>query len=322
MQRLGYRSFHLNGSLYQQQCRRLSDRSFRLANLLDIRAGQAFKTQISTGKYHPFFHSSQPERTPDLSKQILIDVRDDESAYKSGHIKDAIFLPRSRFNCYEFVDTKGGITFDEIYNTFRDIGVSNDTSEIVLYDEAGENVSRLYYVMRYFGFNNVRILQGGYGAWKEAGLPEDTEIVSPKPSSDLRLKATRPEILVRPTQMMENHKAQRSQIIDTRSPEEFKVNAIQRAVNIPASKFQEKPGYFKKVKDIRDLMRSEGFDVENNSKGHIVLYSNKARSSSIAYFALNMVGFDRLAVYDQGIDNWVLNQDKKLTMDQTEAFGR
>lgn len=321
MQRLGYRASRINKSLYQQQFRKLSDRSFRLANLLDIRAGQAFKTQISGGNYHPFFHSSQPDRTPDLSKQVLIDARDDEAAYKSGHIKDAVFLPRSRFNCYEFVDTKGGVTFDEIYNTFRDIGVDN-SSEIVLYDEAGENVSRLYYVMRYFGFNNVRILQGGYGAWRDAGLPEDTEVVTPKPSSELRLKATRPEILVRPTQMMDIHRQQRSQIIDTRSPEEFKINSIPRAVNIPAYKFQDKPGYFKKVKDIRDLMSSEGFDVHNNSKGAIILYSNKARSSSIAFFALNMVGFDRLAVYDQGIDNWVINQDKKLTMDQEDALGR
>ena len=124
--------------------------------------------------------------------------------------------------------------------------------------------------------------------------------------------------------MLENHSVHTSQIIDTRTPEEFKINSIPRAVNIPASKFMEtgKPGYFKTVKQIRDLMRSEGFDVENNSKGHIILYSNKARSSSIAYFALNMVGFDRLAVYDQGIDNWVLNQEKKLSMEQQEALGR
>ena len=176
--------------------------------------------------------------------------------------------------------------------------------------------------MRYFGFERVRILNGGYNAWKEARLPEDTKDVKPKPSSQLSLKRTRQDILVRPTQMLENHASHRSQIIDTRSPEEFKINSIPRAVNIPAYKFVEKPGYFKTVKEIRDLMRSEGFDVENNSKGHIILYSNKARSSSIAYFALNMVGFDRLAVYDQGIDNWVLNQEKKLSMLQHEAFGK
>ena len=176
--------------------------------------------------------------------------------------------------------------------------------------------------MRYFGFERVRILNGGYQAWKGAGLPEDTEIVTPRPSSGLSLKPSRQEILTRPTQMLENHSVGRSQIIDTRTREEFKINSIPRAVNIPASKFMEKPGFFKSVKDIRDLMRSEGFDVENTSRGHIIVYSNKARSSSIAYFALSMVGFDRLAVYDQGIDNWILNQDKKLSMDQTDAFSR
>lgn len=175
--------------------------------------------------------------------------------------------------------------------------------------------------MRYFGFERVRILNGGYNAWKESGAPQDTTMVSPKRSSDLKLKPTRPEILTRPTQMLENHENKRSQIIDTRTPQEFKINAIPRAVNIPASKFMEN-GYFKSVQEIRDLMRSEGFDVENNSKGHIILYSNKARSSSVGYFALSMVGFDRLAVYDQGIDNWVLNQDKKLSLDQQDAFQR
>ena len=140
MQRVSCKASHLNTktTVYQQQFRGLADRSFRLANLLDIRAGQEFKKQISSEHYHPFFHSSQPNQEPDLSRQILIDARDNENDYKSGHIKNAIWLPRNYFNSYEFIDTKGGITFDEIYNTFREIGVNNDTSEIILYDQCGE----------------------------------------------------------------------------------------------------------------------------------------------------------------------------------------
>eukprot|EP00483_Globobulimina_turgida_P000021 UN00021 len=167
--------------------RSLTDRSFRLANALDIRVGQTFKTQISSGNYHPFMQTAQPKRQADLTKQILIDTRDDELDYQQGHIKDAVFLPRNRFDFYEYVDTKGGITFDEVYNTMLDVGVSNDTSEIVLYDNAGENACRLYFVLRYFGFVNVRILQGGYAGWKAIGLPEDTVDVKPKTSKELSL---------------------------------------------------------------------------------------------------------------------------------------
>ena len=37
---------------------------------------------------------------------------------------------------------------------------------------------------------------------------------------------------------------------------------------------------------------------------------------------MSMAGFDRIAVYDQGYENWLLNKDQKLTIDQQEAFSR
>merc|ERR1712154_238340 len=237
-----------------------------------------------------------------------------------GHIKNAINLPRDRFDFTEYVDTKGGITFDEVYNTMKAVGVDNDTSEIVLYDNAGELVCRAWFVLRYFGLSKVRILNGGYNGWKYVELPEDKTEVIPTPSTELSLKPTR-RVLTRPTQMLENHENKRSQIIDTRKPEEFKINAIPRAINIPSEKFM-KDGYFKTVQEIRDVCRAEGFDVENNSKGHIIVYSNRGRSSAVAYFALSMVGFDRVAIYDQGIENWMINQDKKLSPDQSDAFSK
>eukprot|EP00483_Globobulimina_turgida_P002866 UN02871 len=232
-------------------------------------------------------HTLQPKRQTDLTKQVLIDTRDSELDYKNGHIKDAVFLPRNRFDFYEYVDTKGGITFDEVYNTMREIGVSNETVELVLYDTAGENACRLYFVLRYFGFINVRILQGGYAGWKAAGLPEDTVDVTPKVSKELSLSPSRTYLVTRPTQMMGDFAARRSQIIDTRQVEHFKMNVMPRAINIPSTKFMRN-GSFKSVKEIRDICRSEGFDVENNSKGPIIIYSDQGRSSSDWYFALSM----------------------------------
>eukprot|EP01084_Bolivina_argentea_P018295 34053_1 len=306
-------------ALYYRSTRSLTDRSFRLANALDIKAGQQFKTQISVGNYHPFMHTSELKREPDLSRQILIDIRSNED-YNEGHIKDAVCLPRTRFDFTEYVDTKGGITFDEVYNTMRQVGVSNGTDEIILYDNAGEMMCRAFWVLRYFGFANIRILSGGYlNGWRAIGLPEDTKETVVKESTELTLKPSRPYLMTRPTQMMENHQAGRSQIIDTRRPEEYAINKIPRSINIPSYKFM-KDGSFKSVQEIRQLCRSEGFDVENNSKGHIILYSNRGRGAAIGYFALSMVGFDRLAIYDQGIENWMINQDKKLSVEQTDAF--
>eukprot|EP00484_Ammonia_sp_Unknown_P001347 CAMPEP_0197021342 /NCGR_PEP_ID=MMETSP1384-20130603/2210_1 /TAXON_ID=29189 /ORGANISM="Ammonia sp." /LENGTH=325 /DNA_ID=CAMNT_0042449149 /DNA_START=89 /DNA_END=1066 /DNA_ORIENTATION=+ len=321
LQRFGGHSRAAASTLHNVSVRRLTDRSFRLVNLLDIRAGRQYQNEVSSGAYHPFIRTAQPDREPDLERQVLLDIRKDPDAYKQGHIKGAVHLSRERFDFYDYIDTKGGILYHQVYEAMKECGVGNDYSDIVLYDNAGECACRLWYVLRYFGFSNVKILNGGYQHWVKAGLPQDTEPVSPKPAKELSLKPTRSYILTRPTQMLEDHEHRRSQIIDTRSPEEFKLSKIPRAINIPAAKFM-KDGYFRPVQDIRGVLRAEGFDVENNSKGHIIVYSDKGRSSSIGYFCISMVGFERVSLYDQGIANWEINQERKLTPDQTDAFSK
>lgn len=52
------------------------------------------------------------------------------------------------------------------------LGISND-SAVVIYDQTGLSMAaaRAWWMFRVFGHDNVRVLNGGLPAWKEAGLP-------------------------------------------------------------------------------------------------------------------------------------------------------
>ena len=177
---------------------------------------------------------------------------------------------------------------------------------------------RLWYVLRYFGFANIRILNGGFNAWTLSGIPIETKENIPKPSTNLSLKPSRSRILIRPTQMIENVQSKRSYYIDTRLPDEYKKGSIPRSINIPSEEFMNN-ARFKTIKEIRNICMNAGLDSMSNDQ-HIILFSSRNLSASVGYFAMSMAGYDRIAVYDQGYENWELNKEKKLTIEQEEAF--
>jgi len=294
------------------------DRSFRLANVGDLAVAQEFTKSYKPNEHFASFNHTAEIHERDLSKQIVIDLSHAQG-YKRGHIKGALNLPLERFDFTKLVDTYGGIMLDDVYSVFKELGVDNDTSEIILYDNSGLLASRLWFVMRYFGFTNVRILNGGWRAWLRAGLPVDEKDTAPIPGKTLDLKTKRDEIVTKPTQMIFDHEHKTSQIVDTRRPEAYQTYHIARAINIP-SKLLMQDGEFSSVREMREIMTSKGMNLDDGSSS--IIYSSKGLTSAVAYFCMSMAGLERVSVYDQGIYNWVTNFENKVSPDIAEHLGR
>src|SRR5271154_5782068 len=80
------------------------------------------------------------------------------------------------------------------------LGVGDGTRVVAYAQESPMWATRLWWLFRYFGFDDVRVLDGGLQAWVEAGLPVTSEITLAEPEEfraveRLRLLATKADVV-------------------------------------------------------------------------------------------------------------------------------
>ena len=114
------------------------------------------------------------------------------SAYAAGHIPGALYAHLDR-------DLSGPLTrssgrhplpdVEKLAETFGRWGIDGRT-QVVAYDQGnGAYASRLWWLLRWLGHENVAVLNGGFAAWQQAGLPTETVARPPSP----RVFTPRPE---------------------------------------------------------------------------------------------------------------------------------
>ena len=99
------------------------------------------------------------------------------SAYAAGHVPNALYAHLDR-------DLSGPITagsgrhplpsLGRLAETFGRWGIDDDV-QVVAYDQGnGAFAARLWWLLRWAGHQKVAVLNGGFAAWQQAGLPADT----------------------------------------------------------------------------------------------------------------------------------------------------
>ncbi len=101
------------------------------------------------------------------------------------------------------------------------LGIDNDTP-IVVYDEDMVPSSRFWWMCKYIGLDNVKVLNGGINAWKSAGY-EVTAEPTPLPQKSGRIKMQlRSEMLADIKDIRQAIESSDAAIIDSRTPERYK----------------------------------------------------------------------------------------------------
>lgn len=116
---------------------------------------------------------------------VIIDVRFDMSSpsygkesYEKSHAKGAGYLDLN-VDLAGQVETHGGRhplpelhTFQE---KLRALGVNNDSSILVYDDGDNSSAGRLWWMLKYYGLENVFVLHGGFNELREEDLTDRTE---------------------------------------------------------------------------------------------------------------------------------------------------
>lgn len=123
-------------------------------------------------------------------KLIILDIRQQDGVdglgnYLAAHIAGAIhveFETELAGEPHGFSGRRPLPSIDILQRDVRRWGVEED-SAVVIYDDAkGTQAARAWWVLRWAGLRNVRLLDGGLTAWTRAGLATTGEIGLPKRS--------------------------------------------------------------------------------------------------------------------------------------------
>jgi len=188
--------------------------------------------------------------------------------------------------------------------TLGNLGVG-DGSEVVVYDDApGMFAARLWWLLRYAGFDRVRVLDGGFSAWTAAGLLVTQALPDPDPAT-LTL-ALRPEMVADMTDVRSRLGDAGVTLIDARAPERYrgevepldkKAGHIPGAINKPFAENLE-GGYFKSPEALRARF------AEAEDAAEVILYCGSGVSAAHNALALAEAGMPGAKLYVGSWGDW------------------
>jgi thiosulfate/3-mercaptopyruvate sulfurtransferase len=255
-------------------------------------------------------------KNPPSDKMRLVEVDyDPENGYRKGHIKGATLIWWKR-------DINDPVTRDIIdKKQFEALmsknGIKTD-SEVVLYGDFNNWFAAfVFWVFKYYGHKNVKIMNGGRKKWELEKRPYTTEEPQVTPTNYVALP---PDEGLRAYLFDVRRALSKREValVDVRSPKEFtgEITAppeypmehaqrgghIPGAQNIPwATAVNDADGTFKSVAELQQNYVSKGITPDKE----IICYCRIGERSSHSWFVLKyLLGYPQVRNYDGSWTEW------------------
>ena len=244
----------------------------------------------------------------------VVEVDVDTSGYDQGHVSGAIgWNWQTQLQDPVVRDLIDKRAFGELMGRS---GISNDTTVVVYGDNNNWFAAWAFWQLKYYGHNDVRIMNGGRKKWLEEKRPLSTEAPRPAVTTyrakdpDESIRARREEIFAVLDKRSNAH------LVDVRSPDEFtgKIIAppgmmetaqrgghIPGAANVPWAQAVNEDGTFKSADALRQLYGNKGVTGDRE----VIAYCRIGERSSHTWFVLRyLLGFNRVRNYDGSWTEW------------------
>lgn len=254
---------------------------------------------------------------PEVAQRLVIlDARKKE-AYDRSHIPDARWVDHDTWK-----SALGDGTDAEGWSKrIGDLGVGANSSVVVYDDTAAKDSARIWWLLRYWGVNDVRLLNGGWKAWQAEGLP--TEAKEPPPAKAVEfMAAARKKLLVTNDQIVASLTDHGLQIVDARSNDEFcgiDMKENKRGGAIPGAKHLEwsdlidlATSRFKRPEELRRLFAQAGIDLDKPIASHC----QSGGRASVMAFGLELMGAKDSRNYYPGWSEWGNNDNLPVVVSE------
>lgn len=271
-------------------------------------------------------------------KVIILDVRKDAKSFLgvpsssgkqpnlknlAGHIPGSVSVPWSRIVAKA---TEQGKALKAMLPAAEDFtalmqasGVNNDSAVVIAgrgttaKDEAF--ATRLYFTLKYFGHDNVALLNGGVTQWAKEGRPLAHNPKSPATGS-FSVRETRMQLVVDTEEMERAVAAGEVQLADCRTEDFYLGLNFKRKFVAPEHKGHlagakalpfvlladnSGPAKMFPAEQIRSVAKLKGVDLEAPT----ITYCNTGVTASLGWFALHeLLGNEDTRLYDGSMHAW------------------
>jgi thiosulfate/3-mercaptopyruvate sulfurtransferase len=233
--------------------------------------------------------------------------------YLAGHIPGAVYLDWTT----DLVDPDDPVPAqvappERLARVLGENGIG-DEHLVVAYDDhpAGQFATRLWWVLRYYGHEECRVLNGGWTKWAAERRPVTAETpVHPPAVFTPRL---RPEWRKTAEEVLAAIGTPGTVLVDARDAGQY-TGRIRRgirgghvpgALNFPREELMREDRTFAEPERLLEAMRSAGITPDRE----VIAYCNGGVAATTVLFALSMLGYPRLGNYDGSWNEWNRRED-------------
>jgi thiosulfate/3-mercaptopyruvate sulfurtransferase len=243
----------------------------------------------------------------------IVEVDENPALYAEAHIPGAIGFDWKR-DLQDQVkrDFLDPADFGELLGSR---GISSDHTIVLYGDRNNWFAAYTYWYLKYYGHDNVKLMNGPREKWISEGRPTSTDVPRYEPQSfdaregDAAIRAMRDEVLGALDSSI--------RLVDVRSPQEFsgeliamagyeqegaqRAGHIPGAASVPWAQAVQEDGTFKSADELRELYKGKGV-VDGNP---IIAYCRIGERSAHTWFVLHeLLGEDDVKNYDGSWTEW------------------
>lgn len=241
---------------------------------------------------------------------VLLDARP-ASLYGGGHVPGAVNAEWQSFSKMKGLPgSRGWATLLAPKSIAARIGALgiDGSRPVIVYGEPGSwgQEGFIALALRMAGVTGVRILDGGWPAWRAAGLPVTKEVPRPQPKN-FRMKAFREDLKATVEHIRERMNS--AKILDVRTLEEYRGaryfsekrgGHIPGAILVPYNHLIGRDGLLLPESDLKNLYEKAGIMPEDE----IIVYDTAGVRSAYATWVLLMLGYRNVRNYDASFHEW------------------
>jgi thiosulfate/3-mercaptopyruvate sulfurtransferase len=227
--------------------------------------------------------------------------------YWSEHIPGAAYIDVRRALATQAVHSLSFPTAERVAETMTGLGVDADT-QVVLYDsQGGMWATRVWWILRAYGFDQAAVLNGGYAKWLAEERQTTTEAAAAHTGNFIAqprsgMIATRAEVeaaMADEDTSLVNALGQ--PVYEGESAPYGRAGHIPTSVSVPsAATIDADTRTFLPDEELRALFGEAGA----TEAGRVITYCGGGIAASVDAFLLTRLGHENVAIYDGSLSEW------------------